>query len=90
MPFIDDYFNHIRTASTNDGDQPSTVTPISSTCCIIKAGKKGKSMKPKIRKNKNKKPRVKYPTHLTSIDEVIPIYEEYRINERRIKKKEEK
>ena len=70
MPFIDDYFNHIRLAATNDEEQPSIVTLISSTCCIIEVGKKGKSMKPKTRKNKNTKPRVEYPTHLTSTDEV--------------------
>lgn len=92
MPFIANHFNHIRTAATNDGEQPSTVTPISSTCCIIEAGKKGKSRKPKTKKNENKKPRVEIPTsRLThSVDEMKRFYEECRRNERRLKKKEEK
>ena len=92
MPFIADHFNHIRTAATNDGEQPSNVTPISSTCCIIEAGKKGKPRKPKIKKNENKKPRVEIPTsRLTHfVDETIRFYEECQRNGRRLKKKEEK
>jgi hypothetical protein len=53
MPFIANHFHHIKIAATNYGEQPSTVTPISSTCCTIEAGKKGKTRKPKT-----KKPRV--------------------------------
>jgi hypothetical protein len=37
LPFIANHFHHIKVAATNNGEQLSTVTPISSTCCIIKA-----------------------------------------------------
>ena len=49
IPFISSHFNHIKTAATNNGEQPCTVTPISSTCCTIEAGKKCKTRKPKAK-----------------------------------------
>jgi hypothetical protein len=56
MPFIANHFHRIKAIATNNGEHPSTITPISSTCCIIEAGKKGKA----------KKPRVEHLIHVTS------------------------
>jgi predicted amidohydrolase len=50
MSFISSHFYHINTGGTNKGEQPSTVTPISSTCYIIDAGKKGRTKNPKAKK----------------------------------------
>jgi hypothetical protein len=55
IPFIANHFDRLKVVATNNGEHPSTVTPIYSTCCIIEAGKKGKTKKPK-----SKKPRVEH------------------------------
>jgi len=70
MPFIANHFQHIKPGATNYGEHPSTVTPISSTCCTIEAGKKGKPKKHKTKKPKSKKPRVEHLTPATSSQEM--------------------
>jgi hypothetical protein len=59
MPFIANHFHSIKITAIKNDEQPSTVTPIPSTCCTNKVGKNGKAKKPKTKKPKSKKPKTK-------------------------------